>query len=561
MRFSAITASASAALLTAAICASAAVASPSFVRLPAEMAQERDVPVAAPLPDGKVLIAGGVNVFSETTGSAELFDPQTGTFESLSTEMRGRREEAASAVLSNGAVLIVGGFAEGALWLKSAERFDPATNSFEELPPMTTERDQPAVATLGNGDVLIAGGNNHNMTLANAELFEPESATFAPLAAGLAVAGGRSGAFGIALPDGQALVAGGNNKETLLQSAELFGPPVGPFELLSSAMSEARTEAAHALLQNGDVLVAGGRDATPALKSAELFDPATTSFTRIAGELTTERDGAAAAPLPNGEVLIVGGRNSTGNLKSAELAIPAAPAAITSSVSGVGTSAATLTGSALSEALGTVYFQYGTSTAYGGSTPRQSLSAALVSHAFAAAAGGLAPGTTYHYREVAENVGGAGYGSDQTFTTASLPTTFSPPVISGVRQSASRWREGSKLPRISRRKLPLGTTFTFSLNEPSSVTFAFTRRTAGHRVGHSCEAGRPRHGKHRACSRTVTVGVLAFSGPSGANKVAFDGRISRSQKLKPGRYMLVIRASDAAGRSGPVSLSFTIARG
>ena len=519
------------------------------------MAEARYAPIAASLPDGKVLIAGGENRFFETTGTVELFNPASGAFESLPTEMRGRREEAASAPLRNGAVLIVGGFAEGALWLKTAERFNPTTNSFEELPAMTTERDLPATAALGNGNVLVAGGNNHNMTLTSAELFDAESDAFVPLAGELKELGGRSGAFATTLPDGQVLVAGGSNREAFLQSAELFDAPAGPFEAFPNLLSEARSEAAHVTLQDGELLAAGGRS-TPAALSAEVFDPASASFTQIPAQLTTERDGAAAALLPSGEVLIVGGKNGSGNLKSAELAIPAAPSVATAPATEVSAAGATLGGSALSEALGSVYFQYGTSTAYGSSTPRQSLVASLAANPAAAAIGGLAPATTYHFRAVAENVGGVSYGFDQSFTTPARPR--STPVITAAKESASRWREGSKLAQISRRKLPIGSIFSFSLNEPAAVTFGFSRLLRGHEVRRRCVAANPRHGKHRACQRAVAAGVLMFDGRAGSNEIVFDGRISQKKKLKPGRYTLTITASNSAGRARPAKLGFTI---
>ena len=562
MRFAATTSLPSAALLAASIAigvsAPSAAASPSFVRLSSEMAEARDLPVAAPLPGGKVLIAGGLGArFSEDLNSAELFNPEAGTFEPLASTMRSPREGAAAAVLHNGDVLIVGGFREGPVWLNTAELFNPATNSFEELPSrMTAERYRPAAAVLGNGDVLVAGGENQTKKLASAELFIAEGATFASLAAEMHV-GGRVAAFAATLPSGQVLVAGGHNTGESLQSAELFNPVTGPFELLSSTLGEAREGAAEATLQDGEVLVAGGSNASPSLSSAEIFSPATDTFARTAAELTTARTGAAAAPLSNGEVLIVGGRTDGVTDASAEEAIPAPPAATTASASTVGISGATLNGTALSEALGTAYFQYGATTAYGSSTPHQSLAASLAPSPVAAAVGGLASDTTYHDREVAENVGGPSYGSDQTFTTASRPLVVVP-AITAARESASIWREGSKLALISKKEPPVGTTFSFSLNEPSSVTFAFTQRASGHKVGHRCLDVGSNHGKRKTCKRTVTAGVLAFTGHAGTNKVAFGGRISKSKKLKSGRYTLVITATNSAGHSSPVKLSFTI---
>jgi hypothetical protein len=79
--------------------------------------------------------------------------------------------------------------------------------------------------------------------------------------------------------------------------------------------------------------------------------------------------------------------------------------------------------------------QYGTSTAYGSSTPGPTALAPFTSaQGTIAALTGLAPGTTYHYRIVASNGAGTGYGPDATFTTTGAPrtstfTSFSVPTV------------------------------------------------------------------------------------------------------------------------------------
>jgi DNA-binding beta-propeller fold protein YncE len=69
----------------------------------------------------------------------------------------------------------------------------------------------------------------------------------------------------------------------------------------------------------------------------------------------------------------------------------------------------------------TYRFEYGTTTAYGNSTPSPegSVGENFGGHTVWAAAGGLKPGTTYHYRVVASNgLAPEGvYGEDRTFTT------------------------------------------------------------------------------------------------------------------------------------------------
>ena len=137
------------------------------------------------------------------------------------------------------------------------------------------------------------------------------------------------------------------------------------------------------------------------------------------------------------------------------------------------------------------------------------------------------------------------------------------PKITAARQTAARWREGGRLAQISRsrKRLPIGTTFSFVLNEQASVRFDFTRQVSGRKVGRRCVVKTRKNQKNKACMRAVRAGVLGFGGHRGANKVVFQGRISRSKRLKPGRYTLVITATNSVGmRSAPASLSFTIVK-
>jgi hypothetical protein len=55
------------------------------------------------------------------------------------------------------------------------------------------------------------------------------------------------------------------------------------------------------------------------------------------------------------------------------------------------------------------------------------------------------------------------------------------------------------------------------------------------------------------------VGELSRAGHTGLNLVRFTGRISRTRVLEPGRYRLIVTATNAAGRhSSPVSLAFAV---
>ncbi len=86
----------------------------------------------------------------------------------------------------------------------------------------------------------------------------------------------------------------------------------------------------------------------------------------------------------------------------------------------VSTSAAKLGALANPGGIPTTYrFEYGTTGAYGQSTPfpEGSVGEGVSAHTVWGAVSGLAPGTTYHYRVVATNELGTTYGPDQTFTT------------------------------------------------------------------------------------------------------------------------------------------------
>jgi hypothetical protein len=144
--------------------------------------------------------------------------------------------------------------------------------------------------------------------------------------------------------------------------------------------------------------------------------------------------------------------------------------------------------------------------------------------------------------------------------------TAAVPIVSSATQSASKWREGNALARITanknaKKKLPLGTTFSFSLNEPAAVTFTFTQAAAGRRVGNRCIAQTNKNKKKRRCTRNVVAGTLAFSAHAGGNKVRFQGPISKRRKLSPGSYTLLISATASGKQSARTTLHFTIVSG
>jgi hypothetical protein len=194
------------------------------------------------------------------------------------------------------------------------------------------------------------------------------------------------------------------------------------------------------------------------------------------------------------------------------------PSATTEAASGAGTDHATLTGDATNPALaaGGVSFEYGTSTSYGSRTPAQAIGATTRGAGFTAAVGGLAAGTTYHFRIVVTNAEGTAAGRDMTFTTPEPPSS---PSGSG--------------PRLTVKHLK------------------------GLRVEVHC-TGAPCRGKlvttARSGKRTVVVAKATFSVAAGATKKLALKPTGKGKALLalPGKHAVVVKATLAGGKR-PVS--------
>lgn len=277
----------------------------------------RTNPVAASLPDGQVLIAGGFHGSADVAG-AEVFNPSTNSFTALAASMTTPREQAVAATLPDGRVLIAGG-ENGNAVLSSAELFNPATGTFTATGSLSTPREDDAAAPLPDGDVLIVGGFDGAHVLSSAELFHPATGTFTPLAAHLNTP--REGPAAAALPDGDVLIAGGDAGANSLASAELFDPSTQTFSALPTPMTVARDNPTAATLPDGRVLIAGGSGNATTLSSAELFDPASDTFTALAAQLTTPRSAAVSATLPDGRVLIASGGSAEAFLPAPEASV------------------------------------------------------------------------------------------------------------------------------------------------------------------------------------------------------------------------------------------------
>ncbi|MDI9570363.1 MAG: kelch repeat-containing protein [Pseudomonadota bacterium] len=320
---------------------------------------------ATPLPDGKVLIAGGYNYqggVHTNLDTAELYDPATGQFTLLSSRMSSpRRQHTATAfpdpITHAMKVLIAGGIASGGAednWsvTNRADIYDVALQTFTPTGNLVTGRGThravvvpgpPRTVNLPAGpvtipvnDVLIAGGSNYTDYLASAEIYDATTGTFSStgsMAAGRAHGiGNLYNVFGGGVTNGQAWLA----------STEFFDPSTGAFYPYAS-LNQARRGHAVAQLSLGRFLVSGGAHAgNPTM---EILDLATDTFTPVTTPMTTARVFHTATTLFTGEpevdVLIVGGDvNGTAELFTVATA---PPANVTLTVAKEGTGVGTVT--------------------------------------------------------------------------------------------------------------------------------------------------------------------------------------------------------------------------
>jgi hypothetical protein len=139
------------------------------------MTTGRSQHTATLLPNGKVLVAGGLSPLGAKLASAELFNPATNSWTATGT-LTDKRYNHTATLLSTGKVLIAGGTGQpkrSAVKLASSELYDPATGTFSATGSLNAARTQHTAATLQNGKVLAIGGLGTTSYLASTELYVP----------------------------------------------------------------------------------------------------------------------------------------------------------------------------------------------------------------------------------------------------------------------------------------------------------------------------------------------------------------------------------------------------
>jgi hypothetical protein len=295
------------------------------------MAQFRSFPSATLLPNGRVLVAGGVY----SSPMVELFNPNTGLFSAAGT-LVGIKDQSVSVLLNSGKVLLLGATFDGSPVL---ELYDPATqqSSLAGGDGLGDSYSHLAMAPLANGEVLLVDG-----VKARSFVYEPASNRVSP-GPGLDKSLG-SYIKALALMDGRVLVTDGMESELYQPSTGSFrsGPKLGTgfysvvgnpicllpdgrvlaFGNVSSCFFNPGPDTVTSIpgpfpggiffFPNSLALLPSGRVLLHDWYSTKfwVFDPSSQQFMPTPDPIHPERFGFSTALLPSGGLLITGGQKA-----------------------------------------------------------------------------------------------------------------------------------------------------------------------------------------------------------------------------------------------------------
>ncbi len=280
------------------------------------------------LSTGEVLVIGGKTQQGQgqaVVNSAELYNPQSGTWSVVPGTMASPRMNHAAARLATGNVVVLGGQSDVAgnqplatceLYNAQSKTFTPVTGI---LPSTVSEPVAFAYDSAGVTEVIIAGGrtfvNNQQISVVSAATYRADSNTISPAANLL---GSRYGASAARLPSGHILIQGGALRD---QSTSFQDVPAGheTWDITAkifkshSGLQTNRFESALDLLGTQPAVFAG--KATGGVNDRiEIFDEATNAWTFVTQKLAGQRFAHTATKLGSGNVLAAGGASGNNNV-------------------------------------------------------------------------------------------------------------------------------------------------------------------------------------------------------------------------------------------------------
>jgi hypothetical protein len=234
---------------------------------------------ATRLPDGKVLILGGVENDWQK-GTADLYHPKVRRFEPFELAKGVELSEHAAVLLDDGDVLVV--------TRETSWRFSPAGRRWKRIATPPGENADPVLLPLPSGKRLLLARSGR------VAIFEPGSNTWR---AGPRLPVPLEHIASVALANGDLFVVG------RARNALLFDVRKRRWEGLPPMPAERRSATA-TLLASGEVLVTGSAEAG---SQADLFDPVRRQWIAVAPVPSFSLSGHAAVRLADGRALFAGG--------------------------------------------------------------------------------------------------------------------------------------------------------------------------------------------------------------------------------------------------------------
>jgi hypothetical protein len=235
-------------------------------------AKRRFAHAATWLGNGRVLITGGAvtGEAGAASDTAEIFDAATGQFRLLASRMYTPRAYHSATRLPDGRVLILGGLAGSNGTYELAEIFDPRTEAFTAVGVVDNrERGLHAAVTLPDGSVVMLGGETAAMR-AIGTVLRFDGTTLASTVLG-SLLRPRTLVEGVTSRDGRVFLFGGEagDDPAPTDAAEAYSVATGARAIAS--LPQPRIGHTTTRLKDGRILIVGGEDRSGALVANALL--------------------------------------------------------------------------------------------------------------------------------------------------------------------------------------------------------------------------------------------------------------------------------------------------
>ncbi len=261
----------------------------------------------AMMDDGRILVLGGHETPFEQNGhrdwlglpTSEIFDPWTETWTRIDDMPGGPRWYPSARTLPDGKVIVVGGIDARFPHPHrnpNIDLYDPVTNTFETVFDQNNflQSTFPRHYLLEDGKLLFMG---------QATMYEldPETWTFGPPGSRMLAGRGGSG-FAIELPDRRVMYLGGGGGHA---TAEVYDRDTKTWSMVAS-MGVERVYPNAMYLPDGRPLVTGGRNRVENVRRTQVYDFESDAWIDVGDHLYTHEYHSFLLPLPDGRAMAGG---------------------------------------------------------------------------------------------------------------------------------------------------------------------------------------------------------------------------------------------------------------